>query len=125
MSKEEIEPLKIYANPECTEPLTEILWINTDIIPVVEKDGSIRMANFVKVGERATAECWVKNGSKFDFGIQAVMCSNPNIQVFLTESVIYPTRPVKLSLLATAKEGESFGCPSILIKGYYVKKVTE
>ena len=124
MSKEEIEPLRIYANPECTEPLESIEWLNTTKVSVVERDGSVRLADFIKIGESAVAECWIKNGSKYDFGIQKVICSNLNVQVFLSESVIFPSRPVKLSLLAIAKEGESFGSPLIGIKGYF-KKVTE
>ena len=119
---EKIEQLKIYADPACTKPIDSIAWLNAEKINVVKKDGSVEIHDSIREGESATAECWIKNHSPYDFGVTKILSSNPNIQVFLTESTIYPQRPVKLTLLAMAKEGAYIGEPLIGIKGYYIKK---
>jgi hypothetical protein len=118
MSKEAIANLEMYSDSACTKEVKDISWLYSEQIPVVEKDGTVRTIDFVKVGD-ATAEVWIKNPSPYDFTIQQIKCSDPDIQLFLSEATIFPQRPIKLTLKA---KGRTLGEPIILIKGFFTKR---
>lgn len=117
---ENIADLKVYSDPECTKQiLTTIEWNNS--IKMVLSDGSERIIpNYLEDGETGLAEVWIKNDSPYDYGITKISFDDPRVQVFLSESWIYPSRPVKLTL-QFIPDGKPLQLGKLRINGYYIK----
>jgi len=120
-----ISPLKIYADPACTQQISTIGWNNSVKMTLV--DGTIKVIpNCAKAGESATAEVWIKNPSPYDYGITSMSFSDPRVQILLSSAWIYPQRPINIKLVfpVPSKPAETDVIPAgkINIEGYYIYK---
>lgn len=122
---EDIEGLKIYADPECTQEISSIEWINSVKIHLVDGTDKI-IPNCARAGENAVATVWVKNSSQFDYGITGISFSDSRVQVTLSSSWIYPNQSINMTLIfpvpTNPKKDDTIKVGKILIEGYYIYK---
>jgi hypothetical protein len=125
---EEIETLKIYADPECTMPISTIEWNNSVKITLVDGTEKV-IPNCARAGESATATVWIKNESPFDYGITRISFSDPRVQVALSSSWIYPSRPTSLTLSFPVPnnptKADIIPAGKVIIEGYYIYKYVQ
>jgi hypothetical protein len=121
----DLNNLKIYANQECTQPISVIEWGN--FVKVKLADGTEKIIpNTATGGETATATFWIRNEGEYDYGITHISFSDERVQVFLSESWIYPNKLIKITLTfpipmrPTKKDVIQAGM--IIIEGFYVFK---
>jgi hypothetical protein len=122
---EDINHLKIYADAECTQPISTISWTNFIKIRLV--DGSEKILNnSARGGENGTATVWIKNDGEFEFGITEISFSDPRVQAIISEAWIYPERPVQLTLIfpvpSNPTQADTIEAGKIKIQGYFVSK---
>ena len=122
---ENISPLKIYADSECTQEVKTIEWSNS--VKITLSDGSERIIpNCARAGDSAVATVWIKNSSDFDYGITRISFSDPRVLVTLSSSWVYPNRPTALTLSFPVPnnptKSDIIPAGRIIIEGYYIYK---
>jgi len=122
---EQTDNLKIYADEQCTQLVSTIEWSNS--IKIKLSDGSEKiLSNTARGGDTATATVWIKNDSQFDYGITGISFDDPRVQVILSSSWVYPTRPTQLSIVfpvpANPTKADIIKAGKINISGYYIYK---
>jgi hypothetical protein len=84
--------------------------------------------NTASGGETATATFWIKNEGENDYGITHISFSDKRVQISLSESWIYPNRPIKVTLTfpvpAHPTKDDTIQAGRIIIEGFYVFKTS-
>lgn len=122
---EEIDSIRIYADAECTQPISTVSWSNFFVIKLVDGTEKI-LPNSARGGENATATFWIKNDGPLDFGITSISFSDNRVEVKLSEAWVYPERPVQMSLVFHVpdipKKSDTVEAGKINIQGYYISR---
>lgn len=122
---ENINDLKIYADAECTQVVSTIVWNN--FIKIKLADGTEKtIPNCARGGDKATATVWIKNDSPYDYGITEISFSDDRVQVLLSESWVYPQRPTRITLTFSVPrnptKADIIKAGTIKVQGYYIYK---
>jgi hypothetical protein len=123
MSNEEIDNIKIYADAECTQPISTIEWHNSVKITLADKTIKI-IPNTAIGGESASAIVWAKNEGPFDYGITGISFFDTRVQVILSASWLYPKVPVQITLVFMVPQNPTkndiIKAGKINIEGFYI-----
>jgi len=122
---EQIDGLKIYADPECTQLVSTIEWNNS--IKIKLADGTEKvLPNTVRGGESATATVWIRNESQYDYGITGISFDDSRVQVILSSAWVYPSRPTQMTIVFPVPQNPTkddvIKAGKINITGYYIYK---
>jgi len=125
MSKEELGDLKIYADGECTQRISTIVWDN--FVKMMLADGTEKIIlNCARGGEKATATVWIRNEGQYDYGITRISFSDSRVRVVLSSAWIYPQRPIKITLVFSVPQkptkNDTIKDGKINMEGYYIYK---
>jgi hypothetical protein len=120
--KEAIEPLKFFADPECTREINAISWGHSETL----LDGS-QETDVLSEGENATAEVWIFNPNAYEFGIRNITFPDSRIQLTVSSAWIYPNKTVKLTVqfTPTPENTDGLAVSQISIDGFYIKRTVE
>jgi hypothetical protein len=122
---ENIDNLKLYADAECTQPISTIEWNNSVKIKLV--DGTEKtIPNCARGGEKATATIWVRNEGPYDYGIIRISFPDDRVKIALSSAWIYPQRPIQMTLTfivpKNPTKNDIIKAGTINIEGYYIYK---
>lgn len=128
MSNEEIDQIKIYADAECTQPISIIEWYNSVKITLADKTTKV-IPNTALGGENATAIVWARNEGPFDYGITGISFSDNRVQVILSSAWLYPKVPVQITLIfivpSKPTKDDIIKSGKINIEGFYIYKTVQ
>lgn len=122
---EQIDSLKVYADPECTQLISTIGWSNSIKIKLADGTEKI-LSNTAQGGDTATATVWIKNESPYDYGITGITFDDSRVQVMLSSSWIFPNRPTQMTIIFPVPQNPTkadiIKAGKINIAGYYIYK---
>lgn len=124
---EDIDNLRMYADEECTQPISTIEWNNS--VKIILVDGTEKiLSHTAHGGEKANAIIWIRNEGPHDYGITRISFSDPRIQVVLSSAWVYPQRPIMVTLIFNVPvhptDADRIVAGKINIEGYYIVKST-
>lgn len=122
---EQIDNLKIYADEQCTQPISTIGWSNS--IKIKLADGTEKLLpNTARGGDKATITVWIKNESQYDYGITGISFDDSRVQIILSLSWVYPNRPTQMTIIfpvpVNPTKDDIIKAGKISIIGYYIYK---
>jgi hypothetical protein len=122
---EQIDNLQIYADEQCTQPISTIGWNNSIKIKLADGTEKI-LPNTARGGDSATTTVWIKNESPYDYGITGISFDDNRVQVILSSSWVYPNRPTQMTIIfpvpANPTKDDIVKAGKINITGYYIYK---
>lgn len=120
---EENSPLKIYADKECTQPISAIEWNNQTIITLVSGE-KVVLPNTSKGGENATATFYIKNEKDYDYGITGISFTDNRVKVNVSSAWIRAKQVVQMTLIfyvpPNPTEEDIIDAGNIKITGYFI-----
>ena len=116
------EGIKFYFDVECKKPIEKVQWDSG--FHVTMTDGKTEhIQNVVKEGEMAVAIFYVRNETKYKFGVREFSFPDRRVKIHIAESWLIPTVPVKVVLsvlmLPTAKK-EIVESAQFSINGFFI-----
>lgn len=115
--------IKLYSDVRCEHPINTIEWDNSMIIKLMDGSEEI-LPNTVGSGEVAVATAYLRNETKFRFGITAISFPDKRLKIDIGNKWLLPGLPTKIIIsfkVPNEVTPEDVIKPSnITIEGYYI-----
>ena len=114
--------IKFYFDPKCRNPIGTIQWDSG--FRVTMANGNVEhIQNVIKEGEMAVATFYVRNETKYRFGVRELNFPDKRVKISIAESWLYPLVPVKVVLsilMSPTTRKEVVESAQFLIDGFFV-----
>ena len=120
------EGIKFYFDAECTQPIQKVQWNEGFRATMISGEEKI-LPNTIESGGVATATFYVKNETKYKFGVRELKFPDKRVIISITNDWLMPMVPVKVGLVISTAESAAKGVTEaavesaqLTINGFFV-----